>query len=97
MANGRGWNRNQKIEALMNEDETFIRTNLSSLLSAQEVKVKTGEIPGEWELLQINPTQSRPRNIEFSAILRNGSDCLHIRAKINRNTARLSNIEVEEI
>ncbi len=81
----------------MDEDENFIQANISSLLSAREVKLKTGEIHGEWKLHEIHSIHPMPRNIEFMVILENGSACLRVSAKISRETARLSNIEVEEI
>ncbi len=82
----------------LDTDENFIQANISSLLSAREVKAKTCEISGEWKLHEneIYYIHSMPRNIEFAVILENGSVCLRVSAKIHRETARLSNIEVEE-
>lgn len=80
----------------MDEDENFIRANISALLSAPEVKVKTGKISGEWTLNEIHYIHGMPRNIEFSAILENGSSFVRVSAKINRHTANLSNIEVSD-
>jgi hypothetical protein len=83
----------------MDEDENFILANISSLLAAREVKVKTGEISGEWRVHEnkINNTHGMPRNIEFTVVLENGPACLRVSAKIHRHTARISNIEVDEI
>ena len=83
----------------MNEDENLIRENISSLLSSREVKAKTGEILGEWKLHEdkIQTIHPMPRNVEFSVGLVNGSACLRVSAKIHRNTAKISNIEIEEI
>lgn len=81
----------------MHEDEPFLREHMPSLLSSKEVKAKTGN--GEWALLndEINYIHPMPRNVEFMMVLYNGSDCLKVSAKINRDTAKLSNIKVEEI
>lgn len=83
----------------MDEEENFIRENISALLSCPEVKIKTGETAGEWTLHEneIQYIHAMPRNIEFMLAIVNGSDCLRIEAKINRATARLSNIKVEEL
>jgi hypothetical protein len=80
----------------MAEDENFIRANISTLLSAPEVRVKTGEIGGEWTLNEIHFIHGMPRNIEFSAIFENGSASLKISAKIHRDSARFLNIKVED-
>ena len=78
------------------DDENFIRSNLPALLSASEVKVKTGEIGGEWKLNEINFSHGMPRNIKFSAILENGSAFVHVMATINRQSAKLSITEVSD-
>jgi hypothetical protein len=78
------------------DDENFIRSNISALLSAPKVKVKTGEIGGEWKLNEIHYIHGMPRNIEFSAILENGPAFIHVMAKINRQSAKLSISEVSD-
>ena len=80
------------------EDENFIRLNIPALLSAPEVKFKTEQIVGTWTLLddEINSIHPMPSNVEFTVALVNGSACLFVSAKINRATAKLSNIKVEE-
>jgi hypothetical protein len=82
----------------MNEDEILIRSNLPSLLSSSEVRLKTDEISGEWTLHEneIQYIHPMPSNIEFKVLLVNGSACLLVSAKINRVTAKFSNIDVEE-
>ena len=80
----------------MDEAVNFIRLHISSLLKTHEVKAKMEEIGGKWELHAVNHIHSMPKNIEFSVILWNGTTCLFVAAKINRQTARLSNITVEE-
>ena len=78
------------------DDENFIRLNILALLSAPEVKSKTGQIGGEWKLNEIHYVHGMPRNIEFSAILENGSAFLRVMAKINRQTAKISKIQVSD-
>jgi len=83
----------------MHEDEPFIRKNIPALLLARDVKTKTDAIQGQWQLHEdeINYIHPMPSNIEFAIVLVNGSSCLRVSAKINRQTARLSNIEAEEV
>ena len=78
------------------DDENFIRLNIPALLSASEVKFKTGQIGGEWKLNEIHYVHGMPRNIEFSAILENGSAFLRVTAKINRQTAKIAKIQVSD-
>ena len=82
----------------MHKDDPFIRANLTSLLLVNEVKTKTDKIPGDWRLNEdeIEHIHPMPNNIEFSVALVNGASCLYVSAKINRKTARFSNIEVRE-
>jgi len=78
------------------DDENFIRSNIAALLSAPKVKAKTREIGGQWKLHEINASHGMPRNIEFSAILENGSAFLRVMAKINRQSAKVSISEVSD-
>jgi len=80
------------------DEEIFILTNIPSLLLSREVKAKTDAISGEWTLHESKPQSfhSTQRNIEFTVLLVNDSACLFVSAKINRATAKLSKIKVEE-
>lgn len=82
----------------MNE-KNLILANLPALLSAREVKSKTGQIPGEWGLHEgeINSFHGMTRNVEFTVIIQNASVLLKVSAKIHRETKKFSNIKVEEL
>jgi hypothetical protein len=77
------------------DDKNFIRSNIPALLLAPKVKSKTGEIAGEWKLLndEIPHCHSTSKNIEFTVFLLNGDRWIKVTAKINRDTAKFSNIE----
>ena len=81
----------------LDDDENFIRLYVPSLLLCRELKVKTAEIRGEWKLFEdeIQSIHSMPRNIEFTVLLVNEFASLRVRAKINRETAKFSNIEID--
>ena len=81
------------------DNEILIRSNIAALLAAPKVKSKTREIAGEWKLLndEIPYYHGTPKNVEFTVILVNGDCCIKVAAKINRDTAKLSNIVVEDI
>jgi hypothetical protein len=81
----------------MDEDEQFIQANIPALLLKREIKAKTSGIGGEWKLHEIIHIGSRPRNIEFTLSLINGLALFGVSAKINRDTMRISNIEIREI
>ena len=81
----------------MEEEYNLIHANIKRLLSAKSVKEISGKIKGEWELHEISHIHGMPRNVEFSAAFTNGGACLFVSAKINRQTAKISNIEIREI
>ncbi len=79
------------------ENEDFIRSNFSSLMSSGKVKAKTGAIEGEWKLNEISGLHENPRNIKFTAVLENGLSVLRVMAIIDRQTAKVTVSEVEDI
>jgi hypothetical protein len=78
------------------DDQSFIRSNISALFSAQKVRAKTQQIGGEWKLHEIISSHGMPSNVEFLAILENGPAFLKVMAKINRQSAKVSVSEVED-
>jgi hypothetical protein len=79
------------------DEEKLIRSNILAVLSAREVKAKTGQIPGDWTLLddEIQYFHGMPSNVEFTVIFVNGSTCLKVSAKLHRKSGKISNIKVD--
>ena len=80
----------------LDEDHNFILGNFPSLLLTSELKAKTTGTGDAWNLHEIYQIHSMLRNIEFGLVLENGSAYLRVRAKINRQTKKFSNIEVND-
>ena len=76
------------------DEENLIRVNIPQILAAKLVKTKAEEIGGEWKLHEIPHFHGTPRNVEFTVAFENGSACLIVRGKINRETSKISKIEV---
>lgn len=81
----------------MNENEQFIRENISSILSHHQVKAKTATIGGEWSLLndESNICLSTSKNVEFTLFFTNRSQCIKVDGKIQRDTGKVFNVVVE--
>jgi len=82
---------------MITEAEIFIRNNFPAILGHPKVKALTDRNPGAWGLLndEIDHISATPKNIAFTLFVGNQGDCLRVRGKFNRESRKLSNVEVE--
>jgi hypothetical protein len=84
------------MEHMENERQWILEN--APLLSHRRVASDTRRIGGEWKLHEIEPFHSTERNIEFRFVLLNDINrLLSGDAKIDRASATLSNVKLEEI